>query len=184
MPQIRLASSTALLALCGACATGEHSDVLPSEPPDIASSRIIVSPAPSDSSGSSELSSSLLALLALSSDASVSHPTGDPPEGWVAEPTELAPDYPQSASSCDLVTFPFPAVVKPYLHPTAACQQRDWGNSGIVRQQGRDLHVTSLKACGGGPGDITEIRLCALACERTAVGRDQRRLNLDRRILA
>ena len=92
----------------------------------------------------------------------VAQPDGDPPPAWIDNPVSLGPDMPQSASNCDLVTFPFPATVQPYRHPDAVCRQREWGSSGIVRQQGRGLHVTTLPKCNGQPGDITEIRLCKI----------------------
>ena len=90
----------------------------------------------------------------------VGNPEGDPPQAWVDNPTEIGPDVPQSASNCDLVNYPFPATLQAYYHPNAVCRQKEWGNSGIIRQQGHDLHVTTLPKCNGGPGDIAEIRLC------------------------
>jgi hypothetical protein len=56
-----------------------------------------------------------------------------------------------------------PTIPKWDFHPTAACRERQWGQSGIYRQQARDIHVTSLPNRCGGPGDIDEIRLCSLA---------------------
>jgi hypothetical protein len=130
------------LAVCCACASPDPTVVGPAEqPPDAA---LQADPG------------------AFASLAELTRPAGDPPAGWVNDPAELGPDFPQRASNCDLVTFPFPAAVQPYVHPAAACRQREWGHSGIVRQQGRDLHVTTLRVCDGAPGDITEIRLCNL----------------------
>jgi hypothetical protein len=85
----------------------------------------------------------------------------------VYHPAALDPGFLQADSNRDLVTFPFPAAVSVYVHPTAACQEKASGVSGIHRQQGRDLHVSSLKGCGGGPGDIAEIRLCKLGWANT-----------------
>jgi hypothetical protein len=64
--------------------------------------------------------------------------------------------------------FGWPATIPKWdFHPTAACLQRQWANSGIYRQQGRDIHVTSLpNLCGGQQGDINEIRLCSLAWKK------------------
>jgi hypothetical protein len=91
-----------------------------------------------------------------------------PPDGWIFGPAELDADVTQADSNCDFVMFGLPPTIPKWdLHPTAACLQRHWGNSGIYRQQARDLHVTSLPAlCGGGPGDIDEIRLCSLAWKK------------------
>ena len=87
-----------------------------------------------------------------------------PPDEWVYSPAELDPAIPQSTSNCDFIMFGLaPTIPKWDLHPTAACRQRQWGNSGIYRQQARDIHVTSLPKLCGGPGDIDEIRLCSLA---------------------
>jgi hypothetical protein len=91
-----------------------------------------------------------------------------PPPGWINAPAELAPDFPQANSDCDFVMFGLaPTIPKWDFHATAACQQRQWGNSGIYRQQARDIHVTSLPKMCGGPGDIDEIRLCSLAWKNT-----------------
>ena len=87
-----------------------------------------------------------------------------PPDGWIFEPAELEPEVLQDESNCDFTMFGrAPTIPKWDLHPTAACLQRHWGNSGIYRQQARDIHVTSLPKRCGGPGDINEIRLCSLA---------------------
>jgi hypothetical protein len=87
-----------------------------------------------------------------------------PPNDWVFSPAELDPNIPQSTSNCDFVMFGLaPTIPKWDFHPTAACRQRQWGQSGIYRQQARDIHVTSLPKRCGGPGDIDEIRLCSLA---------------------
>lgn len=87
-----------------------------------------------------------------------------PPQAWIDSPAELAPAFPQKNSDCDFTMFGLaPTIPQWDLHPTAACQQRQWGNSGVYRQQARDIHVTSLPKRCGGPGDIDEIRLCSLA---------------------
>lgn len=88
-----------------------------------------------------------------------------PPDGWIFGPAELDPDVTQADSNCDFVMFGLPRTIPKWdLHPTAACLQRHWGNSGIYRQQARDIHVTSLPAlCGAASGDIDEIRVCSLA---------------------
>src|SRR5215468_6316970 len=91
-----------------------------------------------------------------------------PPDGWIFDPAELDPDVTQADSNCDFTMFGVPPTIPQWnLHPTAACLQRHWGNSGIYRQQARDIHVTSLpNFCHSGPGDIDEIRLCSLAWVR------------------
>jgi hypothetical protein len=84
-----------------------------------------------------------------------------PPQAWVDDPTVLPAGITVDNSSCTL--FPFPPTITWDLHPTAGCQQKEWGASGIYRQQARDLHVGSLRACAGTQGDIDEIRLCSSA---------------------
>jgi hypothetical protein len=91
-------------------------------------------------------------------------PSDCPPQAWIDSPAELAPDFPQANSNCDFTMFGLAATIPQWdYRPTAACQQRQWGNSGIYRQQARDIYVTSLPKLCGGPGDIDEIRLCSLA---------------------
>lgn len=86
-----------------------------------------------------------------------------PPDAWVFSPAELD-NFPHDASNCDFTMFGLaPTIPQWDFHPTAACRERQWGQSGIYRQQARDIHVTSLPKLCGGPGDIDEIRLCSLA---------------------
>ena len=86
-----------------------------------------------------------------------------PPEAWVFAPDVLEPHFPQDASNCDFTMFGLAATIPQWdLHPTAACRQRQWGQSGIYWQLFKDVHVTSLPRLCGGPGDIDEIRLCSL----------------------
>jgi hypothetical protein len=134
-----LRSVALVAALCAACTSNEHRRAVPSEP---------------------TLDQSFVDGGQFAAAEFGTEPSGDPPPAWVDNPAELDPDIPQSVSNCDLINYPFPATVHVYLHPDAVCRQREWGNSGIVRQQGRRLHVTSLPKCSGGPGDIAEIRLC------------------------
>ena len=88
-----------------------------------------------------------------------------PPDDWVFSPEELDPDFPHDASNCDFTMFGLASTIPQWdFHPTAACRQRQWGQSGIYRQQGGDIHVISLpRFCGGAPGDIDMIRLCSIA---------------------
>jgi hypothetical protein len=87
-----------------------------------------------------------------------------PPDAWVFSPEDLVPEFPQSSSNCDFVMFGLPPTIPQWdFHPTAACRERQWGSSGIYRQEARDIHVTNLPLRCGGPGDIDEIRLCSLA---------------------
>jgi hypothetical protein len=90
-------------------------------------------------------------------------PSECPPDAWVFSPAELD-NFPHDASNCDFTMFGLaPTIPQWDFHPTAACRERQWGQSGIYRQQARDIHVTSLPKLCGGPGDIDEIRLCSLA---------------------
>src|SRR6266513_4374121 len=106
-------------ALCCACTSSERRSAAPSEPTLAAPSGDFAS---------------------FAAAVNGTEPSGDPPPAWINNPAELGPEFPQSASNCDFVEFPFPAAVQPYLHPYAACRERAWGGSGIHRQQGRGLH--------------------------------------------
>jgi hypothetical protein len=112
-----------------------------------------------------------IAPLALALDESAA-PTAEaclvdvsscPPQDWIDSPAELALAFPQKNSDCDFVMFPDRAVPQWDFLPTAACQQRQWGESGIYRMQARDIFVPNLPARCGGPGRINYIRICALA---------------------
>src|SRR5262245_35884957 len=88
-----------------------------------------------------------------------------PPDDWVFLPADLDPNIPQSTSNCDFTMFGLaPTIPQWDLHPSAACREKQWGQSGIYRQQARDIHVTTFPVrCAGASGDIDEIRLCALS---------------------
>ena len=45
------------------------------------------------------------------------------------------------------------------FHPDAGCWEHP-GPDGWVRQQQYNIHIPSAAACGGGPGDATNIRIC------------------------
>jgi hypothetical protein len=149
MPRARL---LALATACCIAASCDRPSATPSEPTVLAQTPDAVLPS---------ATSDLLA------------PGVYPPQAWVDNPAELGPEVPQSASNCDLVTFPFPPSVDVYRHPNAVCREREWGSSGIVRQQGHDIHVASLPKCNGLPGDIKEIRLCKVgwALQQTPWGK-------------
>jgi hypothetical protein len=120
-----------------------------------------------ESRRSSPTSPSDVAVLASETPTDVGclvDPSDCPPDEWVFSPAELEPHIPPATSNCDFTMFGLaPTIPKWDFHPTAACRQRQWGKSGIYRQQARDIHVTSLPKLCGGPGDIDEIRLCSLA---------------------
>ena len=120
-----------------------------------------------ESRRSSPTSTSDVAVLASEAPTDVGclvDPSDCPPDEWVFSPAELEPHIPPATSNCDFTMFGLaPTIPKWDFHPTAACRQRQWGKSGIYRQQARDIHVTSLPKLCGGPGDIDEIRLCSLA---------------------
>jgi hypothetical protein len=78
-----------------------------------------------------------------------------PPDAWVFHPAELSPDF--KRWEC---TFPTAEA-----GPNAACQETEWGNSGIYRQVIRDLVARGPLAqelCGG-PAHFDAIRVCSLA---------------------
>lgn len=102
-----------------------------------------------------------VALLsaAPTAEGCLTDPDQCPPRAWVESPAELPPGITVKNSDCTL--FPFPARFDWDRHPTAGCSQKEWGNSGIYRQQARELHVTVLNACAGAQGDLDEIRLCS-----------------------
>jgi hypothetical protein len=79
-----------------------------------------------------------------------------PPNDWIFRPAELPSGF--TAYEC---TFPLAAGVT--ADASSACQEKQWGTSGIFREAIRNLHVASLPACNNGPADITnEIRICSL----------------------
>jgi hypothetical protein len=45
-------------------------------------------------------------------------------------------------------------------HEDSACFERETGHDGWIRQQGQSIHCDIVPPCGGGPGDISAIRLC------------------------
>lgn len=94
--------------------------------------------------------------LALST--TLGNPAGFPPDDWVFLPAELGPGFTQW--EC---TFPFPPTLNPRGGPNAACQEKQWGESGIFREQIRDLDIISFGDCGGGVAHFDEIRVCSKA---------------------
>ena len=86
-------------------------------------------------------------------------PPDTPPDGWVFSPKELPPGF--SGMEC---TFGFAANVYPTFLPSAACEEKEWLNSGIFREQARDLYVNPsppMAMCGGGPAELDIIRMCS-----------------------
>src|SRR5262245_58107412 len=74
-----------------------------------------------------------------------------PSDDWVFLPADLDPNIPQSTSNCDFTMFGLaPTIPQWDLHPSAACREKQWGQSGIYRQQARDIHVTGFpRRCNG-----------------------------------
>ena len=80
-----------------------------------------------------------------------------PPDAWVFHPAELSSGF--KKWEC---TFPNTLAVP---GPNAACQETQWGSSGIYRQVIRDLVVSGPRAqelCGG-PAHFDVIRVCSFA---------------------
>lgn len=83
-----------------------------------------------------------------------------PPDGWVFHPAQLPPGF--TRFEC---TFGHSANISSTLGPDVACQSRQWGHSGIFREQARDLVALGPAAqelCGG-PAHFDVIRLCSEA---------------------
>ena len=72
---------------------------------------------------------------------------------WVLEP-EALPAGLQGQSKC---TFGFAGQWD--AHPEGGCWERP-GPDQWIRQQANLLHNESLNLCGGGPGDVAQIRVC------------------------
>lgn len=78
------------------------------------------------------------------------------PPAWVTDPAEFPPGQ-IGTNNC---TFAFGQIVPQWnFHPDAGCWERP-GPEGWTRQQQHRIHVPHLAACGGGPGDVSPIRVC------------------------
>jgi len=88
------------------------------------------------------------------SDSVPKQATGLP--AWIVEPS-TPPDGRVGKNNC---TFAFGQAVPQWdFHPDAGCWEHA-GPDGWTRQQYKRIHVPTLPACGGGPGDATGIRVC------------------------
>jgi len=74
---------------------------------------------------------------------------------WVGAPSTL-PLGKLGENNC---TFQLPANAQWDVHPDAGCWERP-GRDGWTRQQFQNVHAPALTACGGGPADLTGIRVC------------------------
>jgi hypothetical protein len=85
------------------------------------------------------------------------HPQGYPPDGWVFHPKQLAAAF--TKFEC---TFAFPDGVDPRGGPHSACQEKQWGQSGIYREQVRDMLVPDVPSdvCAERVAHFDEIRIC------------------------
>lgn len=110
---------------------------------------LVVSCVPSDSP-STPLEPSTLSLTA----QSVNEPPAIP--AWITDPLVL-PAGLRGRNNC---TFAFGQVVPQWdFHSDAGCWERP-GPDGWTRQQQYRIHVPQLALCGGGPGDVSPIRVC------------------------
>ena len=115
-----------------------------------------------------------IVLVALLSSCSISRPPSTPaaeiedlrslpseaalasPPAWVMDPAEFPPGR-IGSNNC---TFAFGQIVPQWnFHPDAGCWERP-GPEGWTRQQQHRIHVPNFAACGGGPGDVSPIRVC------------------------
>ena len=83
-----------------------------------------------------------------------------PPDGWVFHPAQLPPGF--TKFEC---IFGHSANISSTLGPNVACQSKQWGQSGIFREQARDLVALGPVAqdlCGG-PAHFDVTRLCSEA---------------------
>lgn len=101
-------------------------------------------------------------------NASVAGPTaigpvelggGQPPlPAWILEPAAV-PEGLRGVNNC---TFPFGPNAADGVwdyHPEGACWERP-GPDGWTRQQQNVVHVPQHVLCGGGPADVSPIRIC------------------------
>jgi hypothetical protein len=94
---------------------------------------------------------------------------------WIALPEVLPPGL-ESRNNC---TFPTGIPTQWDYHPDGACWERP-GPDGWTRQQQHRLHASAVPGCGGGPGDVSPIRVCrsggagqrgpSAACETETTG--------------
>jgi hypothetical protein len=75
---------------------------------------------------------------------------------WILNPDTLPPGR-MGKNNC---TFAFGQVVPQWdFHPDAGCWERP-GPEGWTRNQQYKIHVPQHDACGGGPADVSPIRVC------------------------
>ena len=75
---------------------------------------------------------------------------------WILNPETLPPGR-RGKNNC---TFAFGQEVPQWdFHPDAGCWERP-GPDGWTRNQQYKIHVPQLPNCGGGPGDVSPIRVC------------------------
>ena len=77
---------------------------------------------------------------------------------WIAVPA-LFPEELKGTNNC---TFPLGAGAAGGIwdyHPDGACWERS-GPDGWVRQHQNVIHVPQHASCGGGPADVSPIRIC------------------------
>ena len=74
---------------------------------------------------------------------------------WVAQP-EVLPAGRQGQNNC---TFGSATPGQWDAHPEGGCWEHP-GPDGWTRQQQHANHFESLPVCGGGPGDVDQIRVC------------------------
>ena len=77
---------------------------------------------------------------------------------WVAHP-EVLPAGHQGKNNCT-----FGSGGQWDAHPEGGCWEHP-GPDGWTREQRNANHFESLAACGGGPGDVAQIRVCRLGGE-------------------
>jgi hypothetical protein len=83
-----------------------------------------------------------------------------PPDGWVFHPAQL----PRGFDKYECI-FGHSANISTTLGPNVACQSKEWGRSGIYREQARDLVAVgpNAQALCGGPAHFDVIRICSEA---------------------
>jgi hypothetical protein len=75
---------------------------------------------------------------------------------WVLNPEDFPPGL-RGKNNC---TFAFGQNIPQWdFHPDAGCWERP-GPDGWTRQQQYKLHVAEFASCGGGPADVSPIRVC------------------------
>jgi hypothetical protein len=123
----------ALAALVVSCATGPSAPTVPTK-----AEALLMSPSPR------------VATIAEADGGQIELPR------WITDPVTL-PGGLQGQNNC---TFPLGNSTAQWnFYPDGACWEHA-GPDGWTRQQQHHIRVLSTSACGGGPADVSNVRVC------------------------